>query len=89
MDQDTIFLYYIDEYSEGRFNDILYDLISHKKDIDQYTDFIWAFFRLQKDFIEDYLILSYKETFIGRLYILFLQSDAVQQYRNLWEIQKW
>jgi hypothetical protein len=26
---------------------------------------------------------------VGRLYILFLKSDAVQQYRDLWKIQEW
>lgn len=89
MDNDTIFMYYIDEYSEGRFHDILMDMVSHKKDIDSYKDFIRAFFRLQFDFIEDYLLLSYKEALVGRLYILFLKSDAVQQYRDLWKIQEW
>ena len=64
MDQDTIFMYYINEYSESRFCDILNDMISHKKDIDNYTDFLWAFFRLELDFIENYLVISYKETFI-------------------------
>ena len=89
MDNDTIFMYYIDEYSEWRFNDILTDMLSHGKDIDSYKDFIRSFFRLQLDFIEDYLLLSYKETFVGRLYILFLKSDAVQQYRDLWKVQRW
>ena len=89
MDNDTIFMYYIDEYSEGRFNDILIDMISHKKDLDSYKDFIRSFFRLELDFIEDYLLLSYKEAFVGRLYILFLKSDAVQNHRTIWEIQRW
>ena len=89
MDNDTIFMYYIDEYSEGRFNDILIDMISHKKDLDSYKDFIRSFFRLELDFIEDYLLLSYKEAFVGRLYILFLKSDAVQNHRTILEIQRW
>lgn len=89
MDQDTIFMYYINEYSESRFCDILNDMISHKKDIDNYTDFLWAFFRLELDFIENYLVISYKETFIWRFYILFLKSDAVQNYRAIREIQRW
>jgi hypothetical protein len=89
MDQDTIFLYYIEEYSEWRFNDILTDLVSHKKEIDSYKNFIRAFFRIEMDFIEDYLLLSYKESFLGRLYILFLKSDAVQNYRTIWKIQEW
>lgn len=89
MDNDTIFMYYIDEYSEWRFNDILSDLVSHKKEIDSYKNFIRAFFRLELDFIEDYLLISYHESFLGRLYILFLKSDAVQQYRNIWKIQEW
>ena len=89
MDHDTIFMYYIKEYSEWRFNDILADLVAHWKDPDSYENFIRAFFRLELDFIEDYLLISYKESFIWRLYILFLQSDAIQQYRNVWEIQKW
>ncbi|MBO7695051.1 MAG: hypothetical protein J6T10_20725 [Methanobrevibacter sp.] len=76
-------MYYIDEYSEGRFNDILIDMISHKKDLDSYKDFIRSFFRLELDFIEDYLLLSYKEAFVGRLYILFLKSDAVQNHRTI------
>lgn len=89
MDNDTIFMYYLKEYSESRFCDILGDLISHKKDIDDYSNFIRAFFRLELDFIENYLILSYKEAFVWRLYILFLKSDAVQNYRAIWEIQRW
>lgn len=89
MDQDTIFMYYINEYSEVRFCDILNDMITYKKDIDNYNDFLWSFFRLELDFIENYLVLSYKETFIGRFYILFLKSDAVQNYRAIWEIQRW
>ena len=89
MDNDTIFMYYIKEYSELRFVDILNDIISHNKDIDDYSDFIWSFFRLNLDFIENYLLLSYKEAFVWRLYILFLKSDAVQNYRAIWEIQRW
>ena len=86
MDNDTIFLYYIKEYSESRFYDILSELISNRKEIDDYANFIRAFFRIEKDFIEDYLLLSYKEAFVWRLYILFLKSDAVQNYRTIWEI---
>ena len=89
MDNDTIFMYYLKEYSEWRFCDILRELVSHWKDIENYQNFIRAFFRIEKDFIEDYLLLSYKEAFVWRLYILFLQSDAVQNYRTIWEIQRW
>ena len=89
MDNDTIFLYYLKEYSETRFCEILWNLISYKKNIDKYEDFIRAFFKLELDFMEDYLLLSYKEGFVWRLYILFLKSDAVQNYRAIWEIQKW
>ena len=88
MDNDTIFMYYLKEYSEWRFCDILGELVSHGKDIENYQNFIWAFFRIKKDFIEDYLLLSYKEAFVWRLYILFLKSDAVQNYRTIWEIQR-
>ena len=89
MDNDTIFLYYLKEYSESRFCDILWELISHKKEIEDYQNFIRAFFRIEKDFIEDYLLISYKEAFVGRLYILFLNSDAVQNHRAIWKIQRW
>ena len=89
MDNDTIFMYYLKEYSESRFCDILSELISHGKDIEDYPNFIRAFFRLELDFIEDYLLLSYKEAFVWRLYILFLKSDAVQNYRTIWEVQRW
>ena len=88
MDNDTIFMYYLKEYSESRFCDILNELISHRKEIENYQNFIRAFFRIEKDFIEDYLLLSYKEAFVWRLYILFLKSDAVQNYRAIWEIQR-
>ena len=89
MDNDTIFMYYLKEYSEWRFCDILGELVSHGKDIENYQNFIRAFFRIEKDFIEDYLLLSYKEAFVWRLYILFLKSDAVQNHRAIWEIQRW
>lgn len=88
MDNDTIFLYYLKEYSESRFCDILSELISHGKKIEDYQNFIRAFFKIEKDFIEDYLLLSYKEAFVWRLYILFLKSDAVQNYRAIWKIQR-
>jgi len=89
MDNDTIRKYYQKEYTRGRFIDIATDLVTHKKDLRSYEDFIRAFFRLDLSFIENYLILSYKEAFVWRLYILFLKSDVYEQYRNFWKIQRW
>jgi transcription elongation factor GreA-like protein len=89
IDNDTIRKYYQKEYIRGRFIDIATDLVTHKKDLKSYEDFIRAFFRLDLTFIENYLILSYKETFVWRLYILFLKSDVYEQYRNFWKIQRW
>lgn len=89
MDNDSIFLYYKEEYFPGRCIDILGEFLRFHKNLDSYEDFIWVFFRLNLDFMEKYLLVSYKEAFVWRLYILFLSNDEIQQYRNLWEVQKW
>ena len=89
MDNDTIFAYYKEEYLPGRCVDILGEFLSFHKNLDSYEDFLRVIFRLNLDFIEKYLLVSYQEAFLWRLYILFLSSDEVQQYRNLWKIQKW
>jgi hypothetical protein len=83
MDNDTIRKYYQKEFTRGRFIDIAMDITSHKRDLKSYEDFIRAFFRLDLNHMEDYLLLSYKESFVGRLYILFLKSDVIDQYRFL------
>lgn len=89
MDKDSIFMYYKNEYFPWRCIDILGELLRYHKDVTSYENFIRVFMRLELDFIEKYLLVSYKEAFIGRLYILFLGSDEVQHYRNLWKIQGW
>lgn len=89
MDDDTIWMYYKEEYLPGRIIDILWEFLRFHKDIESYEDFLRVFFRLEHHFIEEYLLFSYKETFTWRLYILFLADDEIQQYRNLWKVQKW
>lgn len=86
MDNDVVRNYYQKDFARWRFIDIATDLATHKKDLKSYKDFIRAFFRLDLNHMEDYLLLSYKESFIGRLYILFLKSDVIDQYRSLWKI---
>lgn len=89
MDEDSIFLYYKEEYLPWRCIDILGEFLRLHKNLNSYEDFLNIFFRLELSFIEKYLLLSYKESFLGRFYILFLMEDEVQQYRNLWQVQKW
>lgn len=86
MDNDIVRKYYQKELARWRFIDIGVEITTHKRDLKSYEDFIRAFFRLDLNHMEDYLLLSYKESFIGRLYILFLKSDVIDQYRSLWKI---
>lgn len=74
IDNDCVFMLWENEYLEIRVYQIWEDLKNHKKDMKSYKDFIRAFFRLELDHLEKYLLDSYKEKFIGRFYILYLKN---------------
>lgn len=89
MEDDTIRIYYQKEYFPWRCIDLIERFLRFKKDINSYEDFVNIFMGIDLDFIEKYLLISYKETFLARLYFIFYCSEDVQQYRNFWKIQKW